>query len=295
MLILIVGCVSLVGAFGVVLALILGSPVEAAPAPVRRGTVVEPAPGPGLVDSLFHRAGGLARKLTGAGYPARLQRRLDIAGNPPAWPASRVLALKGVGLTAGLAIGGLYGAKLGGMATLLGPVIGAAAGFFLPDIWIRNLGEHRQLELGNGLPDVIDMLTVCVEAGLGFDAAVARVAAHLESPAAAEFARMLQEMQIGKSRVEALRDAAARTDVSEFRAFISSVVQSTELGISMGDVLRAQAGQMRIKRRQHAEEKAQKLPVKILPPLMFCILPAMFIVVLGPAVMNISAFFSSHG
>ncbi|BBH17203.1 type II secretion system protein [Nocardioides baekrokdamisoli] len=292
---LIIGCVGICAAL-VMLIVLLGPQRAALPAsmPSRRATV-ETEPSPSLVQSLLERSAGLTARMTKDGYRSRLQHRLDVAGNPPAWPADRVLALKGAGLIAGVVLGLLYGAKLGGIWALLGPVIGAAAGFFIPDILIRNLGERRQTELRNGLPDVIDMLTVCVEAGLGFDAALGRVVSNLDNPAAAEFARVMQEMQLGRSRVDALRDAGARASVSEFRTFVSSIVQSTELGISMGDVLRAQAGQMRIKRRQRAEEKAQKLPVKILPPLILCILPAMFVIVLGPAIMSIVGFFSKAG
>ena len=295
MMLLIIGAVSIAGAIAMMV-LLLGPHAEALPTtqPSRRATI-ETEPSPSLVQSLYQRSAGLTARMTRDGYRSRLQRRLDIAGNPQAWPADRVMALKGVGLLACLVIGVLYGAKLGGMWVLIGPVVGAAVGFFIPDVLIRNLGERRQNELRNGLPDVIDMLTVCVEAGLGFDGALARVVTNLDGPAAAEFSRVLQEMQLGKSRVEALRDAGVRVQVSEFRTFISSMVQSTELGISMGDVLRAQAGQMRIKRRQRAEEKAQKLPVKILPPLILCILPAMFVVVLGPAIMSITGFFSHAG
>ena len=290
---LIIGCVAIAAAIGMIVMLV-GPKAAALPAamPARRAAVVQTEPSPSLVQSLSERSAGLAAKMTRDGYRSRLQARLDVAGNPQNWQADRVLALKGIGLVLCLLVGLLYGAKAGGWWTLLGPVGGAAAGFFLPDVLIRNLGERRQNELRNGLPDVIDMLTVCVEAGLGFDAALARVVTNLDGPAAGEFARVLQEMQLGKSRVDALRDAGLRVQVSEFRTFISSMVQSTELGISMGDVLRAQAGQMRIRRRQRAAEKAQKLPVKILPPLILCILPAMFVVVLGPAIMSITGFFS---
>ena len=165
--------------------------------------------------------------------------------------------------------------------------VGAGLGFVLPDVLVRNAGEKRQIELRKALPDAIDMMTVCVEAGLGFDAALARVARDLEGPVAAECARVLQEMQFGKSRTEALRALAARTEVVELRTFVSSLVQATEFGISIAVVMRDQAKQMRIRRRQRAEEKAQKLPVKILLPLIMCLLPAMFVVLLGPAVINI--------
>ncbi len=235
---------------------------------------------------LFRRFAGFASKLTPANYGRNLQRRLDLAGNPRDWTADRVTAFKGIGLLFGLALGVLGGAKHG-LNVLLFPAIGAAAGFFLPDVWIRNLGEKRQIQIRNGLPDAMDMLTVCVEAGLGFDSALARVALNLEGAFASECARVLQEMQFGMSRTEALRALVGRTNVSELRTFVSSLIQSSELGISVGVVLREQANEMRIRRRQRAEEKAQKLPVKILLPLITCLLPALFVVVLGPAIMNI--------
>jgi tight adherence protein C len=234
------------------------------------------------IPSVYKRFGALAGRLTPATYGRSLQKSLDRAGNPRGWAPERVLGLKGIGLIIGLVLGLLIGAKHGA-GVLLYPIIGGAAGFFLPDIWIRNLGEHRQQDLVLGMPDAIDMMTVCVEAGLGFDAAVSRVALNLDGPIAAEFARVLQEMQFGKSRVEALRAMADRTDVSEIRTFVSSIVQSSELGISVANVLREQAREMRIRRRQRAEEQAQKLPVKILFPLLFCMLPAMFVVAVGPA------------
>lgn len=287
------GFLCLAGALVALVALVRGG--ELAPVPTPQAHVLEVPPAESSLTSLARRAAGLARRMTAESYPARLRHRLDVAGNPRNWSVSRVLTFKGIGLVAGLFLGSLWGIKLGGAAVLVAPLVSTAAGFFLPDIWIRNLGQHRQLEFRKSLPDVIDMMTVCVEAGLGFDAALSRVAMNLTSPAAAEFSRVLQEMQLGRSRSEALREAASRTDVPEFRAFVSSVVQSAELGISIGDVLRAQAAQMRIKRRQRAEESAQKLPVKILGPLMLFILPAMFIVIMGPAAISVMHAFSGVG
>ena len=291
--VLFVGVLCITGALAVVMSLIRGG--EVVPVRHRQSHAPEVEPSAPAFTSLARRSGGLARKMTAADYPEQLQHRLDVAGNPRNWSVARVLTLKGIGLFLGLFLGSLYGFKIGGLGVVLGPAIGTVAGFFLPDIWIRNLGQRRQSDLRKSLPDVIDMMTVCVEAGLGFDAALTRVSANLDSPAAAEFSRVIQEMQLGKSRSEALRGAAERTDVAEFRAFVSSVVQSAELGISIGDVLRAQAGQMRIKRRQRAEEAAQKLPVKILGPLMLFILPAMFIVIMGPAAIGIMHAFSGVG
>lgn len=258
----------------------------AVPAPVvptaRAAVNVDPEDLP----PLLQRLGDVARKLTPKDYGRRLQRRLDLAGNPPRWPAQRVLAIKGAGLIVGLVLGFVIGAKHGIMIIFL-PVGVGALGFFLPDILIHNIGEKRQINILKGLPDALDMMTVCVEAGLGFDAAISRVALNTEGPMAEECARVLQEMQFGKSRTEALRALVDRTDVSELRTFVSALIQSSELGISVGIVLREQAKEMRIRRRQRAEEQAQKLPVKILLPLITCLLPAMFVVVLGPAVIHI--------
>jgi tight adherence protein C len=133
----------------------------------------------------------------------------------------------------------------------------------------------------------MDMLTVCVEAGLGFDAALAKVAYNTTGPLAAEFGRALKEMQIGKSRTQALRAMADRTTVAELRGFVSALVQAGELGIPVADILREQAGEMRLKRRQRAEGKAQQVPVKILLPLIGCLFPALFVVVIGPGVILI--------
>lgn len=263
---------------------VAAAPAEVPVAPTPMSSVA-PA-GLSELPPLYKRFAAVAARLTPSGYARRLQHRLDLAGNPRDWAAERVLALKGIGLAIGAILGFLFGSRHGS-AVIPITLIAAVAGFFLPDVWVQNLGQRRQQEVQNGLPDAIDMMTVCVEAGLGFDSALARVALNLEGPVASEFARVLQEMQFGKSRAEALRSMVDRTNVSELRTFVSSLIQSAELGISVGDVLRAQAGEMRIKRRQRAEERAQKLPVKILMPLVFCILPTVFIVVLGPAVINI--------
>ncbi|MFC6411109.1 type II secretion system F family protein [Planobispora longispora] len=164
-----------------------------APPPGAAGAVHRPGAAPA-----GGRFGTLARRLTPAGMVARMNRSLTYAGNPPKWPVERVMQAKGLGLLAGGFIGLLYGSGLGGALTLLGPVLGAAAGFFLPDLLVYNLGVRRQQEIARTLPDILDMLTVSVEAGLGFDAAVAQVRVNAEGPMAAEFARMLREMQLGK-------------------------------------------------------------------------------------------------
>lgn len=228
-----------------------------------------------------------AVRLSPSGMAGSLQRRLDLAGNPARWTPDRILAVKGLGLLVFALFGGLYG--LHDVALLvLGVLLGGIVGFFLPDVLLYNAGTKRQAKVRAALPDALDMLTVCVEAGLGFDAAIAQVARNTEGPLAEEFARALQEMQMGKSRSQALRGMVDRTNVAELRTFVSALVQAGDLGIAVSRVLREQAKEMRVRRRQRAEEKAQKVPIKILFPVIFCLLPSLFVVTLGPGVILIA-------
>lgn len=229
----------------------------------------------------------LALRLSPSGITTTLQRRLDRAGNPAAWTPDRVLAAKGVGLFVLGGLGALYGVRTVGLL-IVGAAVAATAGFFLPDLLLYNAGLKRQEKIQKALPDALDMLTVCVEAGLGFDAALAQVSRNTTGPLAAEFSRVLQEIQIGKSRSQALRAMTDRTTVPELRSFASALVQAGELGITIADVLREQAKEMRLRRKQRAEEKAQKVPVKILFPLVFCLFPSMFIVIIGPGAISIA-------
>jgi tight adherence protein C len=280
--------------FGV-LALLLRDPdranVSRTLATIGRGYVDpnrRPSFGARVGQPLGRRLGKLGTALTVGGAVARLQRLLDRAGNPPAWPVERVVAAKGIGLVLGAGGGLLFGLMMGGAATILFAVVaGAAVGFFGPDLAIYNTGVKRQDEIRLSLPDVLDTLTICVEAGQGFDAALAQVARNGKGPMAGEAARVLQEMRIGKSRSEALRSMAARTTVSELRGFASAVVHASDLGVPVGQVLREQSREMRVRRRQRAEELAQKVPIKILFPTLFCLFPALFVVIIGPGVINI--------
>ncbi|MGN6243465.1 MAG: type II secretion system F family protein [Motilibacteraceae bacterium] len=249
-----------------------------------------------LLDRLIGPAGGffvaLARRFTAGGYAERLQHRLDIAGNPAAWTPDKVLAAKGLSLVTGLVLGLLLGARSGLLLLLLWTAVLGVALYFLPDLLLYNAGLKRQQALQRSLPDALDMLTVSVEAGLGFDAALAQVARNAEGPIAGEFFRVLQEMQIGKSRSEAFQGLSERTTVDELKVFTSALVQADRLGIPIANVLREQSREMRVKRRQRAEEKAQKVPIKILFPLVLCILPVMFIVIIGPGVIQIIKAFT---
>ncbi|MHA6794915.1 type II secretion system F family protein [Pseudonocardia bannensis] len=243
-----------------------------------------------VVRPLWRGAVRLARTLSGGGAVTALARRLELAGSPAGWSVERVLAGKGGGLL-GL---GLLGAMIGSSSPLRMVVtgaIGAAAGFFLPDVLLYNLGLKRQQQIQKALPDTVDLLVISIQAGLGFDAALAQVTRNTNGPLAGEFHRVLQEMQIGKSRREAFQALADRVSAPDVRHFVGAVVQADALGVPISGVLAEQASEMRTRRRQRAEEQAQKVPVKILFPLMFFILPALFIVILGPAALQIVKIF----
>ena len=233
-----------------------------------------------IVVPLFVLMARVARRLSPAGVAAKTQGRLDVAGNPTLWTVERVLSLKGFGLFIGTGLGFIMGSGVLGLLLTVGL---AAGGFFLPDVLVYNQGTKRQQQMGRALPDSMDLLTISVEAGLGFDAALSQVARNTDGPLAGEFFRVLQEMQIGKSRAEAFRGLAERTTVSELRAFVSSLIQADQFGIPVANVLREQSRELRVKRRQVAEEKAQKVPVKIMVPLVIFIFPVIFIIIMGPA------------
>jgi tight adherence protein C len=165
-------------------------------------------------------------------------------------------------------------------------------GFFGPNLYLYQKVHERSEELLRALPDAIDLLTISVESGLGFDAAVQQVARNTDGPLAEELSRVLREMQIGQGRADALRALGERTNVPDVRSFVGAMVQADSFGIPVAQVLRVQSTEMRIKRRQRAEEKAQQVPVKITIPLIFCILPTLFIAVMGPAVLSIMDSFS---
>lgn len=239
---------------------------------------------------------GIGHKLTRTDAEAKIQHRLDVAGNPPGWDVNRIIGLKvlGMGSFALIALLWSFGTgKSAGVVLLL--TIGAGVfGYLLPNILLNNAGQKRENQMQNALPDALDLMTISVEAGLGFDAAVSRVAKETTGPLAQELARLLQEMQIGVGRMEAMRAMAERTTMTDLKSFCLAMVQADSFGIPVARVLRVQSKEMRSKRRQRAEEKAQQVPVKILFPLVFFILPALFVVILGPVVLETMDFFSSQ-
>ncbi len=233
----------------------------------------------------FRRLASRLRRYAPSGILEQLGHQLELAGSPEGWDAERVFAAKivagiGVALLA-LVTGGLMGAGL--IRTVLLVAFGGLLGQYVPDLVLRSRVQTRQARIQQDLPDSLDLLSITVEAGLGFDAALSHVATQFDGPIGQEYNRLLKEMQLGKTRADALRDLAERSTVPELRSFVLAMVQADAFGISVSQVLRVQAEEMRVKRHQRAEERAQKLPVKILFPLIACVFPSLFIVLLGPA------------
>ena len=250
-----------------------------------RRLVLSQSPSRRLLRPLVSSVASAARRISPAGMAASLERRIEIAGTR--WSMERVFAVK-------LSLGVLLAAAAGAWAlsapsttSVLAALLAGAAGYFLPDSVLARKAGQRQLAITNALPDTLDQLTICVEAGLGFDAALARTSQSGDGPLAKEIRRTLQELRVGVPRSEALDNLVARTEVAELRQFVHALTQAEVYGVPISGVLRAQATEQREKRRFKAEERAMKLPVKVIFPLIFCILPAMFVVILGPAVMNL--------
>lgn len=244
-----------------------------------------------LLRSLARRA----RRLTPADWVAALERQVRLAGSPAAWPVERVLAVKLLLGIATLVVGLIWVTRVSvtsGNVTLtlarlvLVPLL-ALVVYMLPDLVLRLRGRDRQQQIQITLPDALDQMSISVEAGLGFDAALQRVAESGEGPLVEEFNRALREISFGVPRRQALRNLVDRTDVPELRHFVVAVTQAEEYGLPIANVLRVQAKELRVIRRQRAEERAMKIPVKIVVPLVFCIFPALFVVILVPAVIRI--------
>jgi tight adherence protein C len=267
--------------------------VELRPADLRNRELARPAR-ERLVKPLYNTALTVARRFTPAGAREAIRRKLVMAGSPFGWDPDRVLVAKVACLTGGTVLGLLFLAvfSFAWPLRVLGFLAISLLGYWLPNIVLTNAVQRRQAEIRSALADSIDLLTICVEAGLGFDAAMAHVSKNTTGPLADEFYRTLQEVQLGRSRNEAMRNLADRSNVPELRAFVLAMVQADIFGVSVANVLRVQAKDMRIKRRQLAEERAMKVPIKVLFPVLFCIFPALFVVILGPAIMRIADVFA---
>src|SRR4051812_32133128 len=234
----------------------------------------------------------LVRALTPRGTVARLNRLAGTAGRPAAWPVPKLVAAKLVlALVAGT-LGLLVVTARPGALTILMATAVTVVAYFVPELLLHSRGQERQQAIALELADTLDQMTIAVEAGLGFESAMARAGKNGKGPLAEELVRTLQDIAVGQPRREAYLALADRTGVTDLRRFIRAVVQADAYGVSIADVLRTQAAEMRLKRRQRAEEKAMQIPVKVIFPLILCILPTLFIVLLGPAVMDIIGIFS---
>jgi tight adherence protein C len=246
---------------------------------------------------LATKLSGIARRFASPQKVSRTEKRLMMAGNPGDLTTIDFLGLKLV--VAGLTAGGTFvvaGMLLGQFAFgLLGAVALAGLGFMLPEIWLSRRIKKRQKAILLATPDTLDLLTISVRAGLSFDGALAKVVEKVQGPLSEEFRRALAEVRVGKTRRDALRDVISRTDVPSLSNFIGAIVQAEQLGVPIAKVLQVQSEQLRIERRQRAEEMAAKAPIKMLFPLVGCIFPSMFIVILGPAIILIMLNMGSGG
>jgi tight adherence protein C len=243
-----------------------------------------------VVIPVIRRIGEFSARFTPQKAIQDTARKLELAGNP--WPIDAATFL---------AIRFLLAVVLAGFlvaVVLISPpsnpsdnfmYIGGAAfaGFYLPHLMLTSRITRRQKEIRKAMPDALDLLTICVEAGLGFDAAMSKVSEKWENELSLAFARVIREVQLGKVRREALKDMADRLGIPEMTSFVAAIIQSEQLGVSMAKVLRIQSDQMRVKRRQRAEEEAHKAPVKMIIPMALLIFPSIMIIILTPAVIQI--------
>lgn len=238
-----------------------------------------------IILPFFNRVGKFVSRFTPQATLESTRKKLEIAGNPMQMDPAFFLALRFVlavvfgGLILFIHIVGKREIVQGLGFTALFAIIG----FAYPDLWIRGRIKSRQKGVFRGMPDALDLLTICVEAGLGFDAAMSKVHEKWDNDLSLELGRVLQEIRLGKLRREALRDMAERLDVAEMTSFVAAVIQSEQLGVSMAKVLRIQSDQMRVRRRQMAEEEAHRAPIKMVFPIAILIFPSLLIILLGPA------------
>jgi tight adherence protein C len=241
---------------------------------------------------LAKRLSGGVSRVTSSNFSERTEKRLALAGNPGDMRVADWLGIKAIGAISGAILFFLLFVVVGLLKFpfVIGIVltlIGGLFGYTIPEFWLGGRVRKRQHAILLMIPDALDLLTISVRAGLGFDAALAKVVEKLPGPLSDEFRRALAEVRVGKQRREALRDIVARTEVTPLTNFIGAIIQAEQLGVSISKVLQVQSEQLRIERRQRAEEQAAKAPIKMLFPLVGCIFPSLFIVILGPALILI--------
>jgi tight adherence protein C len=239
---------------------------------------------------LAGRLSGTVSHLTSASFTQTTEKRLAMAGNPGELRVADWLGIKAVSSVVFAILFFLVFTLLLGTGPVLGVLLGAAGiafGYIAPEFWLGRRVRGRQKAILLQIPDALDLLTISVRAGLGFDAALAKVVEKMVGPLTDEFRRALVEVRMGKARRDALRDIVPRTEVGPLTNFIGAIIQAEQLGVSISKVLQVQSEQLRIERRQRAEEAANKAPIKMLFPLVGCIFPSLFVVILGPAIILI--------
>ena len=246
-----------------------------------------------VLSPVGNRLVAISRRITPVGYVDNLNKKLEQAGRPKNIDVEQLIAAKAVALVLPIlwfaVIFFLFG--ISGVPAIALWLLLSGVGFILPDVLLSRTVNERKHEIAVTLPDILDLLTISVEAGLGFEQALDRTTAAIPGALSDEFNRMLREMRLGTSRADGLRSLEERTDVPELRSFVLAMLQADTFGVSISRLLRSQAEEMRIRRRQRAQEMAQKAPVKMLFPLVFCIFPSIFVIVLGPAVIQVSDVF----
>ncbi len=247
-----------------------------------------------IIRPLLVKLGNSLSRMSPSKSKAEAERMLELAGRPYGWGSTEFLGLR-------LFIALLFGVltflitslspSVQGMAKWIAPLFMTAMGYFLPILWIRSKIGKRKKEIIKALPDAMDLLTITVEAGMGFDGALQKVAEKWDNELSKAFSKVVQEMRLGILRREALRNMSYNMDVPDVTSFVAAIIQADQLGVSIAKILRIQSEQMRTKRRQRAEEAANKAPIKMLFPMVFLIFPALFVVLLGPAVLIIMETF----
>jgi len=242
-----------------------------------------------ILAPLADKVGNVGKKFTPVGYVESMSRKWVLAGSPASLAPERVLLYKGLGLLSLPLWIVLFWVLLGfqGILGLLIILVMWAVSFFSPEVLVERAMEARKARIARQLPDVLDLLVISVEAGLGFEQALDRTVDSIPGDLSDEFRRMLQEVRIGATRADALRALDGRTDVPELRSFILAMLQADTFGVSISRILKSQADELRVRRRFRIQEMAQKAPVKMLFPLVLCIFPSIFVVILGPAVIQV--------
>jgi tight adherence protein C len=244
-----------------------------------------------VLEPLEQRLARIALRVTPRASTEAVAAKLLAAGVSRSMTPQKFLAAKGASAIGAFFLGATMGAGRGIGAVVLIALFFGGGAFFFPDLLLKARASRRREQIRADIPDALDLLTVSVEAGLGFDGAIAKLTEHMEGPLAQEFSLALGQMRVGESRQEALKSLAERIDAPEVSAFARAIVQSDQLGMSLGRILKSQASDARNRRQAAAEERAMKAPIKMLFPTAIFIFPAMFIVILGPAVMSLMEMF----